>query len=534
MSRTTPSMVSADRDAVVIGAGPNGLVAANRLADAGWSVLVLEAQPDVGGAVRSAEDVHEGFVHDTFSSFYPLAAGSPTIGSMRLEEHGLVWRHAPAVLGHPLPDGSWAIQHRDRELTAEWMDADSPGDGEHWLDLCDRWDHIGPALIEAILSPFPPVRGGARTLTHLHRAGGRELVRLLLSPALDLGQTRFSGRVASLLLNGNAAHADIPVTAPGSGLFALLLSMLGQTVGFPVPEGGAGRLTQALASRLRSLGGDIRCDAVVTRVEVRDGRATGVRLAGGERVGARRAIVADVTAPQLYVGMLHPADVPARTLAAMRRFQLDPATIKVDWALDGPVPWAAEPPVQPGTVHVADGIDEIAVTQAQISAGVIPDRPFLLMGQMTTADPTRSPEGTESAWAYTHVPQDTRSDAGGDLSGRWDRDEIERYADRMQARVERLAPGFTSQVVARRVMGPRELEARNANLLGGAINGGTAQLHQQLVFRPVAGLGRAETGVKGLFLGSSSAHPGGGVHGACGDNAARAAIAHDRFRVRRR
>ncbi|MGH3492089.1 MAG: phytoene desaturase family protein, partial [Sciscionella sp.] len=227
--------------------------------------------------------------------------------------------------------------------------------------------------------------------------------------------------------------------------------------------------------------------------------------------------------------------LPARTRRAMRDFQLDPATIKVDWALGGPIPWASPPPRPPGTFHVAASVAEMTEAVRQVASGIIPANPFLLAGQMTTTDPTRSPMGTESCWAYTHVPQRALGDAGEDrLTGTWDRDECERYADRMQARIERLAPGFTSRILARRVLGPRELESRDANLIGGAINGGSAQLHQQLVFRPVPGLGRAETPVSGLFLGSASAHPGGGVHGAPGMNAARAALAHDRLRGLRR
>ena len=195
------------------------------------------------------------------------------------------------------------------------------------------------------------------------------------------------------------------------------------------------------------------------------------------------------------------------------------------------MPWSTPPPYAPGTVHVADDVADMTESLGQVAAGVVPARPFLLTGQMTTADPTRSPAGTESFWAYTHVPQQARGDAGEEgLAGTWDRDECERFADRVQARLERLAPGFGSRVLKRRVLGPHELEARNANLVGGAINGGTAQLQQQLVLRPVPGLGRAETGVAGLFLGSASAHPGGGVHGAAGMNAARAALAHARAR----
>jgi phytoene dehydrogenase-like protein len=215
----------------------------------------------------------------------------------------------------------------------------------------------------------------------------------------------------------------------------------------------------------------------------------------------------------------------------MRRFQLDPSTVKVDWALSGPVPWATPPPVPPGTVHVADSVEQMTESLGQVGARAVPAKPFLLVGQMTTTDPTRSPAGTESMWAYTHVPQHAVRDAGdGGIRGVWDTDDCERFADRMQDRLERLAPGFGSRVVSRRVLGPRELEARDANLVGGAINGGTSQLHQELVLRPVPGLGRAETPVKGLYLASASAHPGGGVHGAPGTNAARAAVAHARVR----
>ena len=239
--------------------------------------------------------------------------------------------------------------------------------------------------------------------------------------------------------------------------------------------------------------------------------------------------MADVLAPTLYTRLLDPADVPDRVTRALRTFELDPGTVKVDWALDGGVPWTGAPDLAPGTVHVADSVADMSQAMSQVQSGAVPAAPFMLTGQMTTSDPSRSPAGTESFWAYAHVPQRASSDAGdGGIRGTWDRDDCERFADRMQARLERAAPGFGDRVLARRVLGPHEMEARDANLVGGALNGGTAQLHQQLVFRPVPGLGRAETPVRGLYLGSASAHPGGGVHGACGDNAARAAIARDR------
>ena len=538
-ARPTHDGVTRAVDAVVIGAGPNGLVAANRLVDEGWSVLVLEQQPEVGGAVASDRELDPDFVHDTFSAFYPLAAASPTIHGLGLEDHGLRWVHAPAVLGHPLRDGSWGLLHRDREVTASLAEAAHPGDGEAWLRLCALWDRIGDPVVDGLLSPFPPVRAAVRGLPRLLRGGGIDVADALLSPASRFAR-RFEGPGLQALVAGNAGHADIPLGDVGSGMMGLLMSMLGQTVGFPVPEGGAGELTRALARRLEAHGGEIRCDAAVEGIDVEHGRVRRVRTAGAAYVV--RAVVASVTAPQLYgapsgppgadrTGLVRPEDLPARVRLGMRRFVMDPSTVKVDWALDGPAPWAQAPAYAPGTVHVADSVADMTRATGQVAAGVVPDRPFLLAGQMTTADPTRSPAGTESFWAYTHVPQVVRQDAGDEgLDGTWDHDACERFADRMQARLEVLAPGFGSRVRARRVLGPRELEARDANLVGGAIGGGTSRLRQQLVLRPVPGGGRAETGIAGLYLGSSSAHPGGGVHGAAGDNAARAALAHERGR----
>ena len=521
-------------DAVVVGSGPNGLVAANLLVDAGWSVLVLEAQPSIGGAVRSDSDVHPDYVHDTFSSFYPLSAVSPVVRAMRLEEHGLQWAHAPAVVGTPFADGAWGLLHREREQTAAGLDALAPGDGEAWLRTCETWDRIGDSLVGALLSPMPPVRHGLGAAMRLPRVGGLGFVRSALTPARTFADELFTGQAAKMLVVGNAGHADIPMDAPGSGLFGWLLCMLGQTVGFPVPVGGAGALSAAMDSRFRSLGGEVRTGTRVTRVKVSEGRARAVVTEHGDEVRVRRAVLADVSAPALYGGLVEWDDLPAKLRARMSRFEWDPGTVKVDWALDGPVPWSTPPDTAPGTVHVAETVEEVALAGAQINAGAVPADPFLLVGQMAAADPTRAPAGHESLWAYTHVPHHTSTDAGADSStgpvrGTWDRDDRERFADRMQARLERYAPTLADRIVARRVLGPRELEERDENLVGGALNGGTASLHQQLVLRPVPGTGRAETPVRGLYLASASAHPGGGVHGACGANAARAALGHARL-----
>jgi phytoene dehydrogenase-like protein len=517
-------------DAIVIGGGPNGLVAANLLVDAGWDVLLLEANNAVGGAVRSSEDVAESYVHDTFSSFYPLAAGSPTMRALELDRYGLEWCNPPAPVGNPMTDGGWAIVHRTPDRTAAELDARQPGDGDAWLALYGDWQRIGPAILGALLTPFPPVRSGLALARHLLGARGLERLRLLISSVRSVGEQHFRGEAARMLLATNAQHADISPDGAGSGLMGWLLVMLAQQVGYPVPKGGAGRLSQALADRLTARGGSIICGARVSRVLLRDGRAVGVQTADGERYDVRRAVLADVSAPALYGGLIPAEQLPRDIREGMRTFSWDPGTVKVDWALDGPIPWRDKPSAAPGTVHLARSVDELSIWAAQVAAGLVPADPFMLLGQMTTSDPSRSPAGTESVWAYTHVPQRIRGDSGDDgINGHWDDDESERMADRMQRRVEEFAPGFSDRIRARRVLAPPDLERRDANLVGGAVNGGTSALHQQLIFRPFAGTGRPETGIRGLYLASAAAHPGGGVHGACGSNAARAALLHDRL-----
>lgn len=512
-------------DAVVIGAGHNGLVAANVLADAGWDVQIFEAASVPGGAVRTAEVTAPGFRNDLFSAFYPLTAASPAIRHLHLEDHGLRWSRAPIQVAHPTIDGPTALLSEDIDETARSLDEFEKGDGDAWRELYGLWERVGPAFVDALMSPFPPVRPAVRLAAGLKVIGAVELARMALLPVRRMAEERFSGAGGGLLLAGNALHSDLTPEAAGSGLFGWLLVSLAQSVGFPVPVGGAARLIDAMVARLTSRGGRLECGARVDRVLVRGGRAVGVRLADGREVAATRAVLADTTAPALFEELVGPEHLPARFLAHLARFQWSAATVKVDWALDGPVPWSDPAVGRAGTVHLAPGMDDLSVYAVQLATERLPERPFLLFGQMTTADPTRSPAGTESAWAYTHVPRRVRGDAGGDLTGSWDERESAVFVERIEAQVERFAPGFRDRIVGRHVMTPPVMQAANENLRWGEVNGGTAQLHQQLIFRPVPGLGRPETPVKGLYLASSSAHPGGGVHGACGRNAAMAALA---------
>ena len=501
-------------DAVVVGAGHNGLVAAITLADAGWDVVVLEATGHAGGAVRTAELTAPGFRSDVFSAFYPLGVASPVLRDLGLFEFGLRWRHAPLVLAHLFEDGRAAVLSRDVEQTAESVESFAAGDGDAWRAMVAQWSEIGDGVLAALFQPFPPVRPALRLARRLGTAELLRLARLGVQPVRRAAEERFSGEGAALLLAGNALHTDLTPEASGSAIFGWLLAMLGSTVGFPVPEGGAGALIAAMTARLRAAGGLLVCDAPVEAVLLTGSRASGVRLTDGRTIQARRAVLADVAAPILYRDLVGEQHLPARLRADLDAFQWDAGTVKVDWALSAPPPWINADARKAGTLHLGADLDGLTRYAADLTQRRTPSEPFMLFGQMTTADPSRSPAGTESAWAYTHVPRGSMTTE----------DELARHVQRIEDTVERHAPGFAASIVARHVMGPTDLQTANPSLVGGAINGGTSGLHQQLIFRPVPGLGRAETVVPGLFLASSSAHPGGGVHGGPGHNAALAAL----------
>jgi phytoene dehydrogenase-like protein len=506
-------------DAVVIGAGHNGLVAANLLADAGWQVLVLEAAGHPGGAVHSDESVHAGYISDLYSSFYPLGAASPILRALELEQHGLRWTNAPTVLAHVWPDDRSAAIWRDRELTAASVEDFAAGDGQAWLDLVSQFDRICEPLLDSLFTPFPPVRAATRLARRMGTAELLRFARFALTPVRRFGEEQFRGPAGPLLIAGNALHADLGPEGAGSALYGWLLAMLGQTVGFPVPVGGSSHITAALTDRLTSRGGTIRLHAEVTSIDITADRATGVRLVDGERITADRAVLADVSAPSLYRDLVGLHRLPDRLARDLGRFQWDAATFKVNWALTGPIPWTATDAHGAGTVHLGVDMNGLTSYAAALARREIPQQPFLLLGQMTTADSSRSPAGTESAWAYTHLPE------GLSLSA----DDVRRHTDLLESVVERNAPGFRDTILARSVQAPLDLQSADANLHSGAISGGTAAIHQQLIFRPLPGLGRAETPIDGLYLASASAHPGGGVHGGPGSNAARAALSRHHF-----
>jgi phytoene dehydrogenase-like protein len=501
------------RRAVVIGAGHNGLVAANLLADQGWNVTVVESSDRAGGAVRSDRSLHADFVTDWFSAFYPLAAASPVISSLELERWGLKWRHAPTVLTHLLPDGRCAVISRDVETTAASLEAFAPGDGAAWIRVVEAFERIREPLLAAILRPFPPIRPAVRLLRRLGVAESLRFARFAIQPVRRFGDETFDGEGGPLLLAGNALHTDLPPEAAGSAIYGWLLCMLGQTVGFPVPEGGAGEIVQALVRRLESVGGTVELNAPAEAIVVSDDAARAVRLATGQTLTAD-AVLADVGAPQLYRELVGASHLPRRLLADLENFQWDSPTLKVNWALSSRIPWTADGAHGAGTVHLGVDLNGLTFYAANLAAGRVPPEPFVLLGQMSTADPTRSPAGTESVWAYTHLPE------GVDV----DNDLIAAHVARIEDLIERHAPGFKAAVLARSVQAPGDLQNADANLHHGAVGGGTSGLHQQLVFRPVPGLARAETPIDGLYLASAGAHPGGGVHGAPGSNAAAAVL----------
>jgi phytoene dehydrogenase-like protein len=464
-------------DAVVVGSGPNGLAAAIVLAQAGLATVLREGQSTVGGGLRSAELTLPGFTHDLCSAVHPLAASSPFFRSLPLQTHGLEWVQPPAPLAHPLDDGRAAILERSLEATARGLGAG----GDSWRRMHDPFVSVWPELAEDVLAP--PLRPPRHPI--LMARFGLQAVR----PATTVAR-RLQGTGARALFAGNAAHSFLALDAWGTAAFGLLLSVAGHAVGWPVARGGSQRLADALVAHFRSLGGVVEAGAPVEDL--------------GE-LGGARVVILDLGPHQ--VARLAGDRLPARYRRALERYRYGAAAFKLDWALDGPVPWTDPECARAATVHLGGTLEEIAASEAAHERGELHDRPFVLFVQPTLFDPTRAPEGRHTAWAYCHVPNGSAVDA----------------TDRIERQVERFAPGFRERILARSALGPADFERRNANLIGGDINGGRMDL-PQVFARPVARPTPYRTPIRGLYLCSASTPPGGGVHGMGGFFAATAAL----------
>jgi phytoene dehydrogenase-like protein len=464
-------------DAVVVGAGPNGLAAAIEIARAGRSVRVFEAEPTAGGGCRTAEVTLPGFRHDICSAIHPLAVASPLFRSLPLAELGVEWVHPGVPLAHPLDDGSVAVLRRSVDETAAGLEPDERAYRRVMKPLVGA----GYQLVDEILGPlrFPrhPI-----SLAGFGLRGVRSASSLL--------RHRFSGEAARALLAGNAAHSMLPLDRPPTAAFGLTLAMMGHLVGWPMAKGGSQTVADAMAKHLQSLGGEIE---------------TGLRVESLQQLPPHRAVLFDLTPRQIV--RLAGSALPPRYLRRLERYRYGPGVFKLDWALDGPIPWTASECAGAGTVHLGGGFQEVVAGEAAVWRGEHPERPFVLLAQQSLFDPTRAPPGKHTAWGYCHVPNGSTFD----------------MTERIEAQVERFAPGFRDLILARSAMPPSEIERHNANYVGGDINAGVQDL-RQLFTRPVARLSPYTTPNPELFICSASTPPGGGVHGMCGLFAARAVL----------
>src|ERR687889_1558246 len=461
-------------DAVVVGSGPNGLAAAVELARSGRSVAVIEAEDTIGGGSRSAELTLPGYVHDVGSAIHPLGYGSPFFSTLPLEEHGLEWVHPSAPLAHPFDDRTAAILERSVEETADALGTDAAAYRRLMGPIARDWSRLVGSLLGPPRLPRHPFALASFGLRAVRSARG-------------LAEGLFGGEKARGLFAGNAAHSFLPMEQPPSSAFGLVLGALGHAVGWPFPKGGSQKIADALVSYLRSLGGEVYA---------------GTRVRAVEEVPRTRAVPFDVTPRQLLEISGH--HFPGRYRRALGRYRYGPGVFKVDFALDGPIPWEAEGCGRAGTVHLGGTLDEISAGEAAVSRGEHPERPFVLLAQQSLFDASRAPEDKHTVWAYCHVPNGSTFDMTG----------------RIEAQIERFAPGFKERILAKSISGTTELERWNPNLVGGDINGGYMDL-RQLFTRPMPRPNPYATSAEGLYICSSSTPPGGGVHGMSGYLAAR-------------
>lgn len=467
----------AEYDAVVVGSGPNGLAAAIAMARQGLSVMVLEASDTLGGGARSAELTLPGFVHDVCSAVHPLAVASPFFRTLPLTEYGLEWVHSSAAVAHPFEDGTAVALEGSVDETARTLGVDA----SPYRRL------MGPLAADAD-KLFDDLLGPLRWPRHLFAAirFGRQAIR----SGRGLAECHFTDRSARALIAGLAAHAVLPLEHRPGAAVALMLGVAGHAVGWPMPRGGAQRITDALTRYLRALGGEVVSSWLVNSLD---------------ELPPARTVLLNLTPRQVIA--LAGGRLPAGYRRRLARYRYGPAAFKIDWALQAPIPWRAASCLRAGTVDLGGPLEEIATSERDVWSGKHPERPFVILAQPSLFDSLRAPAGMHTAWAYCHVPHGSTFD----------------MASRIEAQVERFAPGFRDLILDRHVLAPAELERHNANYVGGDINGGSAE-GWQLLARPVASFDPYTTPVRGLYLCSSSTPPGGGVHGMCGYFAAKAVL----------
>jgi phytoene dehydrogenase-like protein len=468
-------MARSSYDAIVIGSGPNGLAAAITLARAGCSVLVREAQATIGGGTRSAELTLPDFVHDLCSAVHPLAVASPFFRSLSLSRHGLEWIHSPAPLAHPLEGGTTVVLERAVQATARALGPDNEKYRALMEPLVRNWPLLEPELLGPLRFPHHPL-ALARFATRAFRS------------ARGLAESLFLTEEAQALFGGLAAHSTLSFEQRFSAAFGLVLGMTGHLFGWPIPRGGARRISEALASCLRTLGGHIE---------------TAVRVQSLDELPPSRLVLCDITPRQLL--QIAGNRLPGGFRRKLERYRYGLAAFKLDWALEGPIPWQASECRRAITVHLGNTLAEIATSERMAWQGQHADRPYVLLAQPSLFDATRTPVGKHTAWAYCHVPNGSTFD----------------MTERIERQVERFASGFRELILARHVISPALLERHNANLIGGDINGGVPDW-RQLFLRPTSSL--YTTPLPGLYLCSSSTPPGAGVHGMCGYHAAQRAL----------
>jgi phytoene dehydrogenase-like protein len=468
-------------DAVVVGSGPNGLAAAITLQQKGLSVLVIEGKPTIGGGLRSAELTLPGFVHDICSAIHPMAAGSPFFKTLPLAEHGLTFVNPPVAAAHPLDGGKAAALQGSVADTARTLGIDAEAYTNLLGPLVKSWPGLAPDVLGPLRFPKHPIDLAAFGLS-------------ALQPVTWLAK-RFKTPEARALLAGMAAHSIQPLKNLTTSAIALVLTAVGHLQNWPVPLGGSAKIADAMASYFRSIGGEIETGRFITSLN---------------ELPPARAILLDVT-PKQMLALAGDRFSPLYR-KQLERYRYGMGVFKIDWALDGPIPFTAPECRQAGTIHIGGTLEEITTAEQQTSDGKHPEKPFVLLAQQSLFDSSRAPAGKHTAWAYCHVPNGSTEDR----------------TEAIERQIERFAPGFRDLILARRTMNTQEVEAYNPNYIGGDINGGIIDI-TQLYTRPVISLSPYKTSAKGIYVCSSSTPPGGGVHGMCGYHAAKQALA-DLFR----